>query len=545
MSISRTCDVLIIGSGAGGLSAAITAAASGADVLVIEAADKLGGAAAYSGGQIWAGLTDPARAAGIADSRQQVEAYLDWLSEGAADPRLRDVFIDRGPEAIRFLREHGVPITVVRSSPDYYFPRAPGAKPEGRILEIEPWDQSQLGDLADLVATSPHGAGWLSTQDRVDAGGQAPTPDLEERRKNRMEKGQRCGGPGLAAALARSAADHGARFSVATRAVRLLSDDGRASGAVVQCPYGEDEITARLGVVIATGGYDWNSEKQAELDHLVDLKSMAPRTTRGDHFRLAGELGAASAVVRQPYTSGAVFGLHTPGEDRDGEPVFRYFTPGLPHSIVVNVAGRRFADDSFHMSLVEGVSGGRDGHQRNWPAWVIVDQTYLDKYPIGARPAGGPVPDGMAVIGDTLECVACTAGIDPDGLVDEVRRFNEFCAAGKDADFDRGSLPYTRTLHGDPRFPNPNLGPLLTAPYAAFRLSRVGVNCPAAGLVTGPNGEVLTESGEAIPGLYAAGNCSAQRDIGVGYNSGIGNQRGLLYGHLAARALTAAIASVS
>ncbi|MFI5621887.1 FAD-dependent oxidoreductase [Nocardioides sp. NPDC051685] len=117
MSIPSTCDVLIIGSGAGGLSAAITAAAGG-NVLVIEAADKLGGAAAYSGGQIWAGLTDAARAAGIADSRQEVEAYLDWLSEGTADLRLRDVFIDRGPDAIRFLPEHGVPIAVVRSSPD-------------------------------------------------------------------------------------------------------------------------------------------------------------------------------------------------------------------------------------------------------------------------------------------------------------------------------------------------------------------------------------------------------------------------------------------
>lgn len=534
----QTCDVLVIGSGAGGLSAAIAAGHSGADVIVVESADKIGGATAYSGGQVWAGLTDPAGEEGIEDSRSDVQAYLEWLSEGSAEPALRDVFIDRGPEAIRFLRDRGVPLTVVRHSPDYYYPLAPGSKPEGRVHEIEPWDQRQLGDLIDRVATSPYGGGWLSTQDRVDAGGQAPTPQLEARRQERFERGQRCGGAGLAAALAKSAADQGAVFFTSTRAVKLLSNEGQVTGAIVRDANGEREIRARAGVIIATGGYDWNPDKQRELDKMVGLKSMAPPTTRGDHFDLTRELAAAVAVVRQPYTSGAVFGIHTPGEDRDGEPVFRYFTPGLPHSIVVNAAGRRFADDSFHMSLVEGVVGGREGTGENWPAWIVVDQTYLDNYPIGAVPAGRPLPDGMATIGDTVEDLARRAGIDPAGLTQEVQRFNEFSENGEDRDFGRGTLPYTLTLHGDPRLPNPNLGPLSRGPYAAFQLTRVGVNCPAAGIVIGPNGEVRTESGDDIPGLYAAGNCTAQLDIGVGYNSGIANQRGLLYGYLAAMALT-------
>ncbi|MGN7860910.1 FAD-dependent oxidoreductase [Microbacterium sp. 22303] len=533
-----TCDVLVIGSGAGGLSAAIAAGHNGAEVIVVEAADKVGGAAAYSGGQVWAGLTDPAREAGINDSRADVAAYLEWLSESGADPALRDVYISRGPEAIRFLRDLGVPLTVIRRSPDYYYPIAPGSKPEGRIHEIEPWNERQLNDLSDIVATSPYGAGWLSTQDRVDAGGQAPTPELEARKRQRFEAGQRCGGPGLAAALARSAADQGAHFAPSTRAVRLLSDGSRVTGAVVRDSRGEREIHARSGVIVATGGYDWNPERQRDLDKIADLRSMAPSTTRGDHFELTGPLGAAVAVVRQPYTSGAVFGTHTPGEDREGEPVFRYFTPGLPHSIVVNAAGRRFADDSFHMSLVEGVVGGRDGTGHNWPAWVVVDQTYLDSYAMGAVPPGGPLPDGMAATGATIAEVAQRAGIDPSGLRDEIDRFNQFSQSGNDSDFHRGTLPYTLTLHGDPRLPNPNLGALRKPPFHAFPLTRVGVNCPAAGIVIGPDGDVRTEAGESIPGLYAAGNCTAQLDIGVGYNSGIGNQRGLLYGYLAAKALT-------
>jgi hypothetical protein len=266
---------------------------------------------------------------------------------------------------------------------------------------------------------------------------------------------------------------------------------------------------------------------------------MAPATLRGDHLAMGRRVGAGVAVVRRPDTSGIVFGTHTPGEARDGEPMFRYFTPGLPHSIVVNAAGRRFADDSFHPSLIAGIAGGRHGTAGNWPAWVVVDRTFRDRYPLGAVAAGAELPDGMAArTAPTVHALAVAAGIDPEGLTAEVERFNAFCAAGEDTDFGRGGRPYTRVLHGDARLPNPNLGPLLEPPFTAFLLTRVAVNTPAAGLVTGPDGDVRTSDGQRIDGLYAAGNAAAQLDIGAGYNSGMGNQRGLLYGHLAALHMT-------
>jgi glycine/D-amino acid oxidase-like deaminating enzyme len=538
MSEVEHCDVLCVGSGAGGLSAAIAAGHLGASVTVVEAADRLGGAAAYSGGQVWVGNTDRAKEAGIEDSEEDVGRYLEWLSEGRAEASLRDVYVSRGAEAIRFLRRCGVPLGVVSGMPDYYFPAAPGSKAEGRIHEIEPWDERGLGELADLVATSPYGAGWLSTQDRVDCGGQAPTSELEERRRVHVERGERCGGPGLAAALAASAAAAGAAFHTRTRAIRLLVDGDRVSGAIVTDAGGEREIRAAAGVILATGGYDWDVRRMEDLDRLPRVHSMAPATTRGDHFDLAEPLGGALAVVRQPHTSGTVFGTHTPGEDSEGRPVFRYFTPGLPHSIVVNSTGRRFADDSFHMTLVAGIAAESGGAAPNWPAWVITDQSYHDKYPFGAIAPGAAVPDGISETASDLAGLAADAGIDPEGLVDEVHRFNGFCDRGEDADFGRGSLPYTLALHGDRRMPNRNLGAILKPPFRAFPLSRVGVNCPAAGLVTGPDGAVHDREGEEIPGLYAAGNCSAQLDIGAGYNSGMGNQRGLLYGYLAASALS-------
>lgn len=141
----QTCDVLVIGSGAGGLSAAIAAGHSGADVIVVEAANKIGGATAYSGGQVWAGLTDPAREAGIEDSRSDVQAYLEWLSEGSAEPALRDVFIDRGPEAIRFLRDQGVPLTVVRHSLTTTTRSLPDRNPKAGSMKSSPGTSGSSG----------------------------------------------------------------------------------------------------------------------------------------------------------------------------------------------------------------------------------------------------------------------------------------------------------------------------------------------------------------------------------------------------------------
>lgn len=538
------CDVLCIGSGAGGLSAAVTAGHLGAKVCVVEAAPLLGGAAAYSGGQIWVGCTDQAKGAGIEDSEQDIKSYLDWLSVGRSDSVLRDVYASRGPEVVRFLVERGVPLEVVREMPDYYFPEAPGSKAEGRVHETAPWDERQLGALKDRVASSPYGGGWVSTKDRIESGGQAPTPELAERRRRHVERGERCAGAGLVASLVVAAADLGATFHTDTRAVRLLVEKDRVVGVLVEDRKGRREIRAENGVVLATGGYGWDREMMRSLDGIEDVRSMAPQTARGDHFDLVAPLGGARAVPRLPFTSGVFIGTHTPGEERDGEPVYRQFFQGLPHAIIVNGSGRRFADDSFHMTTVAGIAGGRDGAEPNWPAWIVADQTYLDKYSMGALSPGEPVPEGMALSARSMAELGSAAGIDPAGLEDEVRRFNAFCADGKDQDFGRGSLPYTLALMGDPRLPNRNLGALEKPPFYAFPLTRIDVNCPAAGLVTGPDGDVRNADGEVVPGLYAAGNCVAQLDIGSSYNSGMGNQRGLLYGYLAATALARAASPV-
>ena len=539
MPEDEACDLLCIGSGAGGLAAAITGADAGARVTVVEKADKLGGSTAYSGGQIWAGPTHLAAAAGIADSVEDVASYLEFLAGGTADPELRQAFAAGGAEAIEFIGEAGVPLNVVRGLPDYFHPHAPGSKAEGRIHEVEPFDERQLGALADRVAVSPYGTGWVTSQDRVDCGGQAPGSEIAARRQGHLERGERCAGPGLAAALVKAADDHGAKLHTGTSAVRLTTDGERVTGALVRDDGGERAIAACRGVVLATGGYDWNQTLVQDMEHLDGIQSMAPPTTEGDHVVLAGDLGARIAVPRPPHASGVAFGFHTPGESHDGRPAYRFYTPGLPHSMIVNAAGRRFADDSFHPDLIAAMSR-EDGLRRgpvNWPAWLVVDQSYRDKYPLGAVPAGAELPDGMAASAPTLAGLAEAVGIDPDGLAAEVERFNQFCAAGQDGDFGRGTIPYTRALNGDANMPNPNLGPLDRPPYVAVELARVGFNLPAAGLATDSHGAVRTRRGGTIPGLFAAGNAAAQLDVGSSYNSGIGIQRGLFYGYAAARTM--------
>jgi 3-oxosteroid 1-dehydrogenase len=531
------CDVLCLGSGAGGLAAAITAGDAGARVAVVEKAAKLGGSTAYSGGQIWAGPTHLAAAAGIADSAADVSRYLEFLGEDTAEPELREGFVAHAAEAVRFICEMGVPLAVVEGLPDYFYPDAPGSKAEGRIHEVEPFDQRRLGELAERVADSPYGTGSVTSRDRVECGGQAPNPEIAARRRGHAERGERCAGPGLAAALVKAADERGAAFHTSTSAVRLVSDGERVVGAVVRDADGERTIKAARGVVLATGGYDWNAALLKDLEQMVGIRSMAPPTMEGDHLALAADLGARIAVPRPPHASGVAFGFHTPGESVDGRDAYRYFTPGLPHSMIVNAAGRRFADDSFHPDLIAAMSredGMRDGPV-NWPAWLIVDAAYREKYPLGAVPPGAELPDGMGVSAPSVAGLAEAIGVDPDALVAEVERFNSFCAAGHDADFRRGSLPYTRLLNGDARMANPNLGPLERPPYLAIELIRVGFNLPAGGLATDAAGAVRSVRGERIPGLFAAGNAAAQLDVGAGYNSGIGIQRGLMYGYLAAR----------
>ena len=206
----------------------------------------------------------------------------------------------------------------------------------------------------------------------------------------------------------------------------------------------------------------------------------------------------------------------------------------------MNRTGQRFCDDSFYPDLATKVArfDGQEQGLPNWPAWIVFDQNLVDKYGFMPTWPGQPLSEGVATWASTLGELAERIGIDAAALERTVARFNGFCETGVDEDFARGTVPWGRIMTGDPRLANPNMAPLEKAPFYAVKLERVTMGVPTAGLPIDIDGRVLDARDRPIAGLYAAGNSAAWLDIGGGYNSGIANTRGMLYGYLAVLHMT-------
>ncbi len=539
MNWDMETDLLCVGSGAGGMAAAIVAAEQGARALVVEKDNVVGGVTGLSSGQCWLGGSHLEEAAGLDDSREETLRYLEHLSQGHAEPHLREVFVDKGREVIEYLTETiGLRLQVVRDLPDYYYPAVEGSRAEGRYLEIEPFPAGELGDWAARCMVTPYGEGYAYvTSNEFNAmkmGRGEPVWDCLARH---LERDERCAGAGLMAAMVKAALDRGVEILTESPATRLIHENGKVTGAIVATPEGEKRVKAR-GVVLATSGYDWNRKMVSSFEALPESGTMCPPTVEGDHLVMAAELGAIPLPSRAPAQTPVFIGYKVPGETVYGHTSFRMWLPGHPHSMIVNRSGSRFCDDSFYPDVATKVGrfDGQEDGMVNWPAWLVFDENFREKYGILPAFPGEPVPEGMATTAGSIEELARLTGIDADGLAATVARFNGFCATGIDEDFGRGTVPWGRLMTGDPRMgENQNLGPLEKPPYYAVRLERVVMGVPTAGLEVDDKARVINVQGEPIPGLFAAGNAATWRDIGGGYNSGIANTRGLVQGYLAAR----------
>jgi len=534
-------DVVCVGSGLGGLSAALTAAERGARAIVLEKFELLGGVSALSSGQLWLGPNHLQEPDGIEDNDADADAYLSHLSQGFATPDRRKVFIERGREALRYFTDViGIEMTVVNGLPDYYYPAVKGSKPEGRYVEVKPFKAERLGPLADKVLTSPYGDGYSYTTSnewvQMQTGGEHVGACLQRH----VAAGERCAGAGLAAAQVLAAQERGVEMRASTEVIELVVEDGEVTGVVARDASGTKRIRARLGVVLATGGYDWKQSFIRAFDALPEAGSMAPPTVSGDHIVMAAKAGAIPVPARAPSQSPIFIGYKVPAETIYGRTSYRMWLPGTPHSIAVNRYGRRFANDGFYPDVATKVArfDGQEEGQPNWPAWIVFDQNMVDKYGMMPTWPGQPLSEGMATSADTLRELAQRIGINSAGLETTVDRFNAFCKLGIDEDFARGSVPWGRIMTGDPRLENPNMAPLVKPPFYAVKLERVAMGVPTAGLPIDTEGRVLDPSDRPIPGLYAAGNSAAWLDIGGGYNSGIANTRGMLYGYLSVMHMT-------
>jgi 3-oxosteroid 1-dehydrogenase len=539
MNWDTAVDVLCVGSGGGGLSAAITAGEKGAKVLVVEKDTKVGGVTGISSGQCWIGGSKLAKKAGIADSREETLAYLEHLAQGLGNPALREVFVDRGNEVMEYLTEViGIPFEVVENYPDYYYPALETSKGGGRYHEVKPFNASELGDWADKCIVTSYGLHYAYTMSgewvRHQAGTGRPIWELLE---EHIKADERCAGAGLACYLLKAALDRNVDVWLESPAVRLISEEGRVVGAVVATPDGEKRVRARCGVVLATSGYDWNEEIVTRFESLPGAGTMCPPTVEGDHLVMAAEVGAIPYPARKPSQNSVFIGYKVPGELVYGSLSYRMLIPGTPHSMIVNKQGKRFANDSFYPDVATRVArfdGQQDG-MVNWPAWLVFDQAMKDKYGILPFMPGQEFSEGFAQSAASLSELAAMTGIDESGLEETITRFNAMCENGVDEDFGRGTVPWGALMSGDPSLPkNSNMAPISQGPFYAVKLERVVMGTPTVGLKADADARIIDARGNAVPGLYGAGNSTAWLEIGGGYNSGISNTRGLYQGYVAA-----------
>lgn len=525
-----TCDVLVIGSGAAGMVAALSAAAKDASVIVAERAATVGGTSATSGGISWipAHNRDPEIPLPVEDAL----AYLASLSNGTQDPALIEVFVRSAPAMIDFV-EHETPLQyeIAKGFPDYK-PEHPGGRPEGgRSLSPIPYKYSELGDWAGRITAFP--------PDFSNVGFDAET----RKRLNAAVDGVdeiAVAGQALIARLLRGLLDRHLEPLTGWRARHLLVEGIRVVGARFDTPDGEHVIRASRGVVLASGGFEWDADLVTAFLRGPMRGPVSPPYNTGDSLRMAQEVGASLGSMREAWW---VPVIKIPGDTHDGQVRSRSvrLERTRPRSIMVNRDGRRFVNEASDYNSMGGAFHQIDVthfEYRNNPAWLIIDQGHLDTYGFLSVPPGGQALDWF-VRADDLASLAAAIGVDSEGLARTVADWNANVATGVDPEFHRGESAYDG-YWGDPDASDQagrTLGPLDTPPYYA-----VPVEAGAMGTKGGPrtdeNAQVVHADGRLIPGLYAVGNAMASV-MGMAYGGaggtlGPGQTFGYRAGHHAA-----------
>lgn len=531
-------DVIVLGSGAAGLTAAFTAAHAGARVGLYEKSDQVGGTSAWSGGQVWIPNNPHQAEIGVTDSIADAFTYIMSLSRGLLEERLVRAYLQAGPEMVSFLDEHaGTEFYAVPDFPDYH-PEHPGGKPEGgRTLETPLISfTEELGEWAERVTKTPYYPNQHLAMGETPLGAVNPAPITAEEMARRDARDLRGSGQALVGRLLRAVLAEGVVPRVNSRARELVLEKGRLVGVRIQTPAGEVLARASRGVILASGGFEWNEDyKRAflrgPLTHPVSVK-----TNTGDGLYMAMKVGAQLSNMREAWWMPAADlpeGVNAMNRCMINADRTR------PRSIMVNRHGRRFTNEAANYNAFGGAFHQEDVSAfdyANLPSWLIFDQEYLRRYgTIGPYPPSDQPPTWLKAY-PTLDALAEDLGIPVEALHQTVDTWNKNVAEGSDPDFHRGESAHDRWW-GDPAYKRDKrgtLGPIDTRPFYAVR-----VECGALGTKGGPrvdpDARVLDLDDNVLEGLYAAGNVMGS-PFGATYG-GAGGTIGpaMVYGFLAGR----------
>jgi succinate dehydrogenase/fumarate reductase flavoprotein subunit len=569
-NFDHVTDVLVIGSGGGGMTAALTADADGLSVLIVEKSSRFGGSTALSGGGIWVPGAPSQRREGHVPDSGDVFTYLKEITGGlVSDVRLR-AYVDAAPQMMDFLEKLSPWLEFVWK-PGYadYYPELPGGSALGSTINVPEIDLRVLGDdeqkLLTPLALAPRGI-WFGPKDlrlfyqvRQSWRGKAVLLKLIYRMFRARVFGDRMAaiGQSLSARLRLALKQQNIPLWLDSPMTELITDgdgpDGQVIGAVIEKDGQAVRVRARRGVILASGGFDhdmqWRLQHLPELSRVHEISgadkdwSFGNPAATGDGIRAGEKVGGALDLLDEAWWFPAICWP-------DGRLQFMLNERMMPSQFIVNGAGERFINEAApYMDFAHAMIEGQRSGVTHIPCWLITDIRSFHRYVVGGHlpipkvpfapvPTGRKVPaawleSGVVKTGQSWEELAREIGVPPDQLRGTAQRFNALARTGHDDDFNRGDSAYDN-YYGDPTLPNPNLHPLGEPPYYAFQII-LGDLGTSGGLRTDEHARVLRNDDTVISGLYAVGNASAAV-MGRSY-AGAGATIGpaMAFGYVAAR----------
>jgi FAD binding domain. len=507
-------DVIVVGSGAGGLVAAITASHHGQKTVIIEKSNVWGGSSALSGGGLWIPNNHISRRAGLDDSEEEALSYMMEVIEDtgpASTFERKAAYVKNGHKMVKFLEDLGMKWVAAPEYPDYY-PEKPGGK-IGRSIEADIVDGRILGDYfktlrkSEIKTPIPLLSGKVHHLPKAFTNARdffAVVGMFINGFKYKLKGAHPLSlGAGLCARLMKIALDHNVKLLLSTPLKDLIIEENRLIGIEAERNGGPYYIKAKA-VILAGGGFERNPELRKKYHNIGSDWTVASPDNTGDMLLIAQKHGMDTALLDDAWWGPTVI-------DNKGKRSFIVHERSMPHCIIVDQTGKRYFNESqSYTDAGHAILENQKITGKAIPSWLIMDSRHRKRYLFGSMlPGRTPkeaVESGFFIKADSIEELARKCRIDAQGLKQTIERFNGFVKKGTDEDFGRGNSAYDN-YYGDPTYPNPNLGTIEKPPFYACKVYPGDLGTKG-GIVTNEHGQVLRK-GQPVTGLYATGNCTA------------------------------------